>query len=230
VAALAESVDRTLWMADLSGDLWTLAAGDRWTRHPEMNGPALALAPAPDGSVWAATETGAQRLFEGRAEPVAGPALPGRPGAILAARDGRVWIATVSGTVHWTSGAPGDPWHAVTFAGWPRAAFRCLAQDRRGRIWAGSFGGGLVYGTADSPWTVWDSENGPFEAGVMSIMGDREGSVWFGLNAVGLAQWTGEAWSHRTEPGEGMSNRQLFSGLPAASRRTHCWSPPTSRA
>jgi len=193
--ALAETSDGTLWMSDNEGALWALRAHDAWERQREAEH-ALALAAASDGSLWIATDNGATRLHEGKLEPVTGAAINGRPGAILVAHDGRVWIATLNGTVYWTRG--GDGWHQAQFTPWARSAFHAIAEDRRGRIWVGAYGGGVAFGNADMPWTVWSSPtNGPFMAGVMSLLGDREGSVWFGENAVGLIQWLGEEWSHR---------------------------------
>ena len=192
VAALAETADGKLWMADNEGALWALDAHGAWERHREVS-TALALAAASDGSLWIATENSAVRLHNGQLETA--PPLPARPGAILVAHDGRVWLATLAGTVYWTDG--NDGWHQAQFAPWPRSAFHSIAEDRRGRIWAGSYGGGVAFGNAELPWSVWSDANGPFAAGVMSILGDREGSVWFGENAVGLIQWLGEEWSHR---------------------------------
>jgi signal transduction histidine kinase/DNA-binding response OmpR family regulator/sugar lactone lactonase YvrE len=209
--SLAETTDGTLWMADVEGALWTLHGRDTWERHSEIGVPAIALSAARDGSLWIATERNALRLRDGHAETIAGDPLPGRPGALLAAHDGRVWVATLSGTVHWSSGS--DGWHQAAFASWPRGAFRCIAEDRKGRIWAGAYGGRVAFGNAETPWTVWGVANGPFEAGVMSVLGDREGSVWFGLNALGMAQWVGEAWSHRTLVDPNGTSRALFSGF-----------------
>ncbi len=197
VGALAESRAGTLWMADSGGALWTLDGRGAWKRHPEMKVPAIDLSAGPDDAIWAATEQGAIRLREGRAEAIPGAPLPGRAETLVATRDGRVWVATDTGAVHWARPG-GDGWHAASIPGWKGGAFRCLAEDRRGRVWAGGYGGGLAFGTADAPWTVWGASNGPFGTGVMSILPDREGSVWFGMNAVGLAQWVGEEWSHRT--------------------------------
>jgi signal transduction histidine kinase/DNA-binding response OmpR family regulator/ligand-binding sensor domain-containing protein len=210
--ALAETTDGTLWMADVEGSLWTLRGRDAWERHTEAGVPAIALASARDGSLWIATDRNALHLRGGHIDPVAGAPLPGRPGAMVVAHDGRVWIATLTNTVHWTSGA--DGWHQAAFAPWPRGAFRCIAEDRKGRIWAGAFGGRVAFGNAETPWTVWAVQQGPFEAGVMSLLGDREGNVWFGLNALGLAQWIGEEWSHRTtvDPWSNTA-RMLFSGF-----------------
>jgi signal transduction histidine kinase/CheY-like chemotaxis protein/ligand-binding sensor domain-containing protein len=210
--AMAETTDGRLWIADVEGSLWTLGSGDTWQQHNEVGAPAIALAAARDGSLWVGTDRNAVRLIGGRTETVAGAPLPARPGAMVVAHDGRVWIATLANTVHWTSGA--DGWHQAAFATWPRGAFRCIAEDRKGRIWAGAFGGRVAFGNAETPWTVWAVQHGPFEAGVMSLLGDREGSVWFGLNALGLAQWVGEEWSHRTAVDPWSSGpRMLFSGF-----------------
>jgi len=195
--SLAETTDGTLWMNDLDGALWSLRAGDVWQPHKELGATqALLLAASPDGALWIATENNAIRLRNGRVDNVTGAPLPGRPSTMIVAHDGRVWVATLAGTVNWTSGS--DGWHQAAFKPWPRGAFRSMAEDRKGRIWAGAYGGHLAFGNAELPWTVWDNRAGPFIAGVMSILGDREGSVWFGLNAIGMGQWVGEPWSHRT--------------------------------
>jgi signal transduction histidine kinase/DNA-binding response OmpR family regulator/ligand-binding sensor domain-containing protein len=221
VSSLAETRDGSLWMVDGEGVLWTLEGDNSWRVHGEMTAKAVAVSAAPDGSVWVATGAGATRVSGGRVAAVEGTPLPGRPGAILVATDGRVWVATQSCTVHWSRGGA-DGWHQVAFTPWARGAFRCLAEDRRGRIWAGSAGGHVAFGSATTPWTVWGLANGPFEAGVMSVLGDREGSVWYGLNAVGLVQWVGEEWSHRPMVDPEHPGRALFSAFgisrPAAER------------
>jgi signal transduction histidine kinase/CheY-like chemotaxis protein/ligand-binding sensor domain-containing protein len=197
VASVAEARNGVLWLVDGDGAVWTVK-GDQLQRRTELPVPGLYVSAANDGAVWIATNDGAVRHIDGRIDPVLAEPLPGRPGAILAASDGRVWIATQACTIHWTRGG-NDGWHQAAFAPWERGSFRTLAEDRRGRIWAGSIGGGVAFGTADGPWTVWGPANGaPFEFGIMSIAGGRECTIWFGLNSAGLAQWIGEAWSHRT--------------------------------
>jgi len=220
-ASIAESRDGVLWLVDGGGGLFTLDANDTWHQRKEIAAPAVEVSAARDGAMWVATDTTAFRIFDGHVDAVGGTPLPSRPGAMLVASDGLVWIATQSCTVHWSRGGA-DGWHQVAFTPWSRGAFRCLGEDRRGRIWAGSAGGHVAFGNANMPWTVWGVANGPFEAGVMSVFGDREGSVWFGLNAVGLVQWIGEAWSHRPMSDPSNPSRALFSafglGRPADAR------------
>src|SRR5581483_1429504 len=192
--ALAETSDGVLWMCDVEGSLWRLA-GNKWHEVP-LPAKAAIIAAGHDGSLWIATETTALRLMGSRIDAIPG-ALPGRPGTMIVAHDGRVWVSTLAGTIHWSNGASG--WQQAPFTPWPRAAFRSMAEDRRGRIWLGAYGGGpLVFGNAELPWTIWDGRNVPFEGGVNAILPDREGNLWFGLNAIGLTQWIGEPWSHRT--------------------------------
>jgi|CXWL01.1.fsa_nt_gi signal transduction histidine kinase/CheY-like chemotaxis protein/ligand-binding sensor domain-containing protein len=194
--ALAEAADGVLWMADVGGAVWTLGKGDTWEAHPEMREKALALTAAVDGSIWAATATGATRLNGGTATAVDAGVLKGAPSAILAARDGRVWMTTLAGTLHWTRAD--DPiWREVELRDWPPGGqFRGLAEDRRGRVWAGTIDGNVAFGNPEIGWTTWGLKNAPV-GGIQTILADREGSVWFGVNRNGLAQWVGEAWSHR---------------------------------
>jgi signal transduction histidine kinase/CheY-like chemotaxis protein/ligand-binding sensor domain-containing protein len=196
VIALAVARDGVLWMADTGGGLWTLHDEKDWQRRSEIKTSVLALAAAPDGALWAATESGAARIDNGKVEPVGGAPLPSRAGGIVVAHDGRIWVGTQGCTVHWTRGGA-DGWHQVNFTPWLRGGFHAMAEDRKGRIWATSYAGKVAFGNADMPWSVWDYRNAPINGGVLSVLADREGSVWFGINSVGLAQWIGEAWSHR---------------------------------
>ncbi len=194
--ALAESTDGVLWMADVGGAVWSLGTGEEWQGHPEIKEKALALAAGPDGDLWVAVANGAVRLHGGAVTPTSAGVLKGPPSAILAARDGRVWMTTLAGTLHWTR--PGDgAWHEVTLQAGPAVGqFRGLAQDRRGRIWAGTLDGFVVFGTPEMGWTTWGPTSAPL-GGIQTIFADREGSLWFGMNRTGLAQWVGEPWSHR---------------------------------
>jgi signal transduction histidine kinase/CheY-like chemotaxis protein/ligand-binding sensor domain-containing protein len=196
VVALTEDRDGTLWMADGGGSVFTLGGDDEWQVHPAVPERVLALAAAGDGSVWAATATGALRLDRGTVAKIEAPGLAGPPSAILVARDGRAWMTTYAATLHWTR-AGETTWHEVSLEDWPEVdQLRGLAEDRRGRIWAGTLDGHVAFGNPEIGFTTWGPENAPV-GGIQTIFSDREGSLWFGMNRTGLAQWVGEAWSHR---------------------------------
>jgi signal transduction histidine kinase/DNA-binding response OmpR family regulator/ligand-binding sensor domain-containing protein len=196
-ARLAVSADGSLWMADVDGAVWTPDTGAGWQRWTEVTEPALDLAVAPDGALWVATPRGALRIRQARVERLGGDAaLPGPPAAVLVTRQGRGFLATQAGTLHWTE--PGDPaWHTVAIPGWRGDRFRSLAEDGRGRVWASSIDGPVAFGTVEQGFQAWGPANGPFLGGVLCMLADREGHMWFGFNGTGMGQWIGEPWSHR---------------------------------
>jgi signal transduction histidine kinase/DNA-binding response OmpR family regulator/ligand-binding sensor domain-containing protein len=81
----------------------------------------------------------------------------------------------------------------------PNATFKssvyCMAQDRKGRIWAGMKGGGIMRLTGDGKKRQWKTEtfrhdeNDPYslsEDKVYSIYEDRKGRIWVGTYDGGL--------------------------------------------
>jgi signal transduction histidine kinase len=125
-----------------------------------------------------------------------GARLPDGISTLLAARDGTCWVGTTSGRLYFAP--PGAAaWSTVDRAPLAGRRIRALAEDLRGRIWAGSESGLVAYGGASGPWTTWGPESGLKGPPVVAILADREGTLWFGFNGAGLQQWVGEAWTHR---------------------------------
>jgi signal transduction histidine kinase len=61
----------------------------------------------------------------------------------------------------------------------------------------------LCSGVSGAAWTCWGPENGLPSSAILSLLADREGTLWLGLNGAGLLQWVGQPWTHRTRwPGE----------------------------
>lgn len=194
--SLAEAGDGTLWMRDSAGAVWLLGAGDAWTHRTDLDGVALLANDRDDAVLAVHPDRGLLRLRDGRVEPlVAGRLPPGSlPDALRAAADGTYWLAGPDG-VFWSAGE--EEWRAVDVPEGTAVLKRVLAEDTQGRIWVGGQDGGVAFGRAEGAWTGWGPEVGLPVGALRVILGDREGSVWFGFNGVGLRQWLGEAWTHR---------------------------------
>ncbi len=200
VLDVAEDAQRNVWIVDADGVVWVRAPGESEWRSPDTPlelGSVAALASGPNGRIWLA---GKDRVFcrgAGRWVAVGGPdPLPERVSAMIVARDGTTWVGTRSGRVLFARGKA-EAWSAANIARWTGRHIRSLAEDKRGRIWAGGDDGHVAFGGQNGEWQQWGPENGLKKSGVQSILADREGTVWFGLNGVGLQQWVGERWSHR---------------------------------
>lgn len=147
-----------------------------------------------DGSLWLAGRDGVLRWHDDYWA-VRGPPPPAPITTALPTADG-YFIGTATGEVY----SLGDEgWRPHSIADWTGGWIRTLAKDRRGRVWAGGNSGSVAVGDPGSadPWSVWSVEQGLHRGGIMKILPDRDGALWFALNGRGLQQWVGEAWSHR---------------------------------
>jgi hypothetical protein len=147
-----------------------------------------------DDALWVAGLTRAVRHHQGRWEPVSGT-TPDQISTLRAARSGEAWVGTRSGGVFHAS--PGEGGWQAALEDWAGEYVRSMAEDRRGRIWVGGSDGHVAFGGEEGPWEEWGPETGLRANGVVSLLADREGGVWFGLNGEGLQHWVGEGWSHR---------------------------------
>jgi signal transduction histidine kinase/CheY-like chemotaxis protein/streptogramin lyase len=168
--ATGSAWDRMMYMSleDHEGGLW-FASSERgllrlpadWRRfvllrRPDTGAtgplvPVRGSAPARDGGLWLAGADGVlARLDPAGARIEAFPALTrGQPISVilsvLEARDGSLWVGHAHGLgrydfrsrrwQHWSNDTPGD--------GLLTGPVRQLAQDAQGRVWIGSYGGGV---------------------------------------------------------------------------------------
>src|SRR6185436_12988558 len=113
---------------------------------------------------------------EGGSWVAVGGAPPAPVSALLVARDGSCWIGTRSGLVLFA--APGAAeWTAVSNQGWEGERVRALAEDRRGRVWAGGSQGRVCFGRAEGPWEAWGPANGLRRSNLQAMLADREGTL-----------------------------------------------------
>lgn len=210
IADLAEEDAGTLVAAAHDGTVWRRAAAGDWSpvELPDGLGPAVAVSSREGGELWVAGRDAVARSHAGRhLERLGERSFDEAITAFLVAKSGTAWAGTRAGTLYFLP--PGrTEWSQVANPGWTGGRIRCLAEDRRGRVWAGGSDGFVTFGREQGEWTVWGPANGLRSAGVMSILADREGTLWFGLNGAGLQQWVSEAWTHRVtwkddDPGAG---------------------------
>ncbi len=66
---------------------------------------------------------------------------------------------------------------------------RAFEEDRSGRIWAGTFGGGIsVYSPESQTFTFYNKRNSGLPSNyILSIKEDAKGTIWVGTNGNGLA-------------------------------------------
>jgi len=71
---------------------------------------------------------------------------------------------------------------------WSKGILTCLREDRRGRLWAGTYGNGLFrFDTNGLGLQISQAEGFPVNA-VRSMREDREGNLWIGTEGQGLAR------------------------------------------
>ncbi len=140
--------------------------------------------------------------------------------ALLAAKGGGLWAGSDGPFLFSLAGRRHRLAPAWPLPGWRGGRVRALAEDQKGRIWAGGLQGGLASGR--ETFTVWNEDNGLHRDGILALLADREGSLWISLNGHGLQQWLGESWTHRNrwrgDPG----------GQPAPSGFRHQRKPRTA--
>ena len=204
VVSVAEQADGRIWVVEQSGALHRSRGlpeeGRGWDEFDglALPGPYTKVTVATDGAVWVVARTGVFRLAGDR--PGVMPALPEKSGNVtgmMVARDGTCWIGTQAGLV-WCARIGDAAWRAGMGGPRPPGNVAGFAEDAQGRIWAGTFTGYVSHARPGGEWQTWGPVEGlnP-EAGVLSVLADREGSLWFGQNAGGVQQLVTEDWQHR---------------------------------
>ena len=153
---------------------------------------------ADDGTVWMATGEGI-RVFGGAA-----PAPSGEPGSSqfydLQLVDGDLWAASVPDDQQRTLSAGVSQFREATWtvydkrSGMPNDELVALETDQFGRIWVGSWGGGIAVRDGDV-WRRMDQRNSAMQGigsgrdfvAVGDVERDTDGNMWIVNVAVGVA-------------------------------------------
>ncbi len=146
------------------------------------------VARASDGGAWLGTAAGGLHRFgiRGEVAPIDDPPLPSqRVLSVLEAGDGTLWISTAAGLVERRPPPESDRIHGAA-NGLAEEVVLSLHEDRRGRLWAGTNGGGV--GVWDGRrWTTWTEADGLASGTVYGITESPDGRIWLATQK-GLAR------------------------------------------
>lgn len=73
-----------------------------------------------------------------------------------------------------------------TDSGLPEDSVRCIAQDRDGYLWCGTYNGLVRFDGADFKSVQFSSSPNPLANRVLALLSDREGALWVGTDGAGL--------------------------------------------
>lgn len=113
--------------------------------------------------------------------------------AITQTRDGYLWIGTRDGLARF-DGVAFTVFRAEITRGLCANDIRALREDDTGRLWIGTFNGGLSCYSAGS-FQSYSMEDGLPSNGVLDVFQDRRGDVWFGTWS-GLARFESGKFLH----------------------------------
>ena len=205
-SAVLRDREGSLWIGTVDAGIVHIHEGrtDFFARADGLSGDRVSrLFEDREGNVWVATTEGLDRFRAlAAATATVGRGLATAVGAVLADRDGSVWISTDTSLDRFRNGywtiyssrrqPPPDPRSArpaqtatdesIVLKGFPDAAAGSLLQDSRGRLWLGTYSGGLGYLEGERFVRVAGVEAGPID----SIVEDSEGSVWIAHRDSGL--------------------------------------------
>gem|GEM_PF-6323536 len=110
---------------------------------------------------------------------------------IIEGRDGVIWIATWDGLCVF-DGIRFRLFSTSTHPSILNNQFMCLLRDRRNRIWAGTWGGGLIC-IENGVFRGYTTADGLASDQVRALLEDEEGTIWVGTNG-GLNAWQDGEW------------------------------------
>jgi signal transduction histidine kinase/ligand-binding sensor domain-containing protein len=104
-----------------------------------------------------------------------------RPIALAPARAGGVWC---TGTDARLFRAEAGQVYYENIPGWPDGtALSSVLEDRKGRLWVGSFEHGLA-GRTDSTWTIFGKSSGLGGSRVLALHEDQDGTIWVAADGL----------------------------------------------
>lgn len=190
VIAFAEDPAGALWAGASVGMVRIDRTGDQATVTPVGRRERVrVLHVGGDGTMWIGTDGGVRHWQGDRGAwvmPVGLDTVETTTFCITADREQNLWIGTNAGLYRLRAGQFGG---LSTAHGLPRAVTLAVREDRRGAMWIGTWGGGLVR-TDGNGMRTFTTRDGLPDDRVFALHEDRRGSMWVGTE-TGLARSAG---------------------------------------
>lgn len=184
VRVLRQTTDGSLWIG-MIGDGILRRVDGKIFRFPETlpSNTVLNIFEDDETNIWIGTQAGMLRLTHTPAEVIRLPQSTDSDfGTIYQDRDGTLWV--VSTDIFRLRNGVIRP-YSIPALGNARA--RDIFRDRRGALWIGTDGDGLIRIDGKSILRL-NTSNGLVNDFIRAIMEDRDGSMWFATD-VGISHW-----------------------------------------
>lgn len=176
VTAVEPDVDGTLLVGSGNG-IFRVWPGRRFEKIRAFGGEYRDFVRDRAGTVWAVNERGLARSTGTDWIPVT-PLPSSDVKVLLEGRDGAMWVGSSGGLTRFS---PDGARTWTTADGLSSDRIRCLHEDAEGRLWIGTYDGGLNR-FAGGRFTAVRKKDGLFDDGVFAILDDGNGLFWMSSN------------------------------------------------
>lgn len=180
ISVIAEGRNGVVWMGTVGQGLFcSRNSGFFQLKSSELPSDTFnAVLEDREGNIWLGTQGGLVRLSP---TPVSIIAFPGGVDSefetLYLDRDQSVWVAAVSHLFHIRKGIA----RPAEIAGLPRVPIRTLLRDRKGDLWVGTSGAGLIHIAQDRT-ERFQAGHGLCNNFVRAILESHDGSIWVGTD------------------------------------------------
>jgi diguanylate cyclase (GGDEF)-like protein len=201
IQLMAERADGSLWIGMTTGELFSVAAGERRAALIANLPLMRRLYVDSTDRLWICTNTDVYVVAPGSSRVTSTP-LPTGAGEITDAIEdaqGAIWAAAQGGLLRWS----GERWIALKIDDeHARAGFASVLASNDGWLWAGGTSHGLLHLHVEGGrvnHAEWVAEPVVAEASVYFTLMDARGWIYLGTDA-GVAVFDGRVWRNFTQP------------------------------
>jgi signal transduction histidine kinase/ligand-binding sensor domain-containing protein len=189
LAAICEDTNQTVWLYTSDGDLcrYRDKTGDIWhdgSAHPSVH---RALIPGDSGLLLVGTDTNITTVkpmaaLAQSALPVESEQAIGHLDLLLASKRAGFWCLADRHIQRRFENRIEKDWEYP----WTNSVPVAACEDLEGNLVVGTYGDGVYWFDNEGNWTKFSGPEGLSHSSVLSVIVDREGSLWVGTNGGGL--------------------------------------------